>query len=174
MTIQSERCQVPRLTHALIAAMLLVTSVAWLAPEHAAVSAQRGGSAETKRYIVVLKSPAADAVVAAGELEAETGTPIEPEMVYKHALNGFVAEMPPQAAAALKNDPNVLLVEEDQVLYADAQTLPRGVDRIDGELNSVARIGTGNAVNVDVAVLDTGVGPHEDLNVVGGVDCTGR
>src|SRR5215211_7144201 len=112
MTIQSERCQVPRLTHALIAAMLLVTSVAWLAPEHAAVSAQRGGSAETKRYIVVLKSSAADAVVAAGELEAETGTPIEPEMVYKHALNGFVAEMPPQAAAALENDPDVLFVEE--------------------------------------------------------------
>ena len=162
----------PRCAHALFAAFLLIATVAWLAPNRDAVSAQQDSSADPKRYIVVLKSQAEDAVVAAGELEDEYDTPVEPEMVFEHALNGFVAELSPDVAAELENDPDVLFVEENREIYAHAQTLPRGIDRIDAEQNSVARIGTGNTVDVDVAVLDSGSGPHPDLNVVGGVDCT--
>src|SRR5206468_11877075 len=53
------------------------------------------------------------------------------------------------------------------------QTLPTGVDRIDGELSST-RSGDGTgSVAVPIAVIDTGSGPHADLNVVGGTSCVG-
>ena len=58
------------------------------------------------------------------------------------------------------------------------QTLPTGIDRVDGELSStLAGNGGGVDVNVDVAVIDTGIDlDHPDLNVysAGGKDCTGR
>jgi subtilisin family serine protease len=58
----------------------------------------------------------------------------------------------------------------------DVQTLPTGVNRIDGELSSTVSGNGSGSVNVDVAVIDTGVDlDHPDLNVVGGVNCsTGR
>jgi subtilisin family serine protease len=54
------------------------------------------------------------------------------------------------------------------------QFLPRGIDRIDGE-TSTTKSGDGKGtVPVNVAVIDTGIAlDHPDLNVVGGVDCTG-
>jgi hypothetical protein len=51
---------------------------------------------------------------------------------------------------------------------AFAQTTPTGVNRIDAE-------GRPSVSGPAVAVIDTGSGPHPDLNVVGGVNCsTGR
>ncbi len=49
------------------------------------------------------------------------------------------------------------------------------IDRIQGDASS-ARSGDGTgSVNVPVAIIDTGSGPHRDLNVVGGKNCsTGR
>ncbi|HEV7893039.1 MAG TPA: S8 family peptidase [Pyrinomonadaceae bacterium] len=53
--------------------------------------------------------------------------------VYKHALNGFTAELSPEAAEALTFDPRVESVEEDGVVTASTtQTgAPWGLDRID-------------------------------------------
>jgi len=50
------------------------------------------------------------------------------------------------------------------------QTLPTGINRVDAELSATANInGVDDRVNVDVAVIDTGVDvDHPDLNVVGG------
>ncbi|NIS35484.1 MAG: S8 family serine peptidase, partial [Actinobacteria bacterium] len=55
----------------------------------------------------------------------------------------------------------------------EAYELPSGIDRIDAELNTLAAIGgDGGAVDVDVAVIDTGVDDtHPDLNVVAKADC---
>lgn len=51
--------------------------------------------------------------------------------------------------------------------YANEQITPNGISRIgaDGPLTG--------PIDVDIAVIDTGIDPYqEDLNVVGGVDCT--
>jgi subtilisin len=53
-----------------------------------------------------------------------------------------------------------------------AQTLPTGINRIDGELSSTVSGNGSGSVNVDVAVIDTGIDiDHPDLNVVGGMNC---
>src|SRR4030095_6184288 len=68
--------------------------------------------------------------------------------------------------------PRVAFVSDDRPVKAAAQTLPTGVDRIDAERSSHF---TSNVWNVAVAVIDTGSGPHSDLNIVGGTNCsTGR
>jgi subtilisin len=55
------------------------------------------------------------------------------------------------------------------------QALPTGIDRIDADGNSIAQIdGRDERIDVDVAVLDTGIAAHPDLNVVGGVSCLGQ
>jgi len=52
--------------------------------------------------------------------------------------------------------------------------IPTGVDRIDADLNTVAKIdGTDERVDVDIAIIDTGIDlKHPDLNVVGGKNCS--
>ena len=93
--------------------------------------------------------------------------------VYSSALNGYAAQMSDQAAARVAQDPRVASVERDQVVTIDVQSTPTGIDRINGELSStLAGNGSGD-VNVDVAVIDTGIASHPDLNVVGGKNCVG-
>ena len=53
---------------------------------------------------------------------------------------------------------------------AVAQTLPTGVERIDGELSS--HVVSNSWINIAVAVIDTGSGPHADLNIAGGKNCS--
>jgi subtilisin len=55
-----------------------------------------------------------------------------------------------------------------------AQEIPTGVDRIDADANPHAAIGQdGGALAVDVAVLDTGIAAHPDLDIAGGYSCLG-
>src|SRR5215213_7879791 len=55
------------------------------------------------------------------------------------------------------------------------QTVPTGIRRIAADQNSQAAIhGDGGAVDVDVAVLDTGIAAHPDLTIAGGQACTGE
>jgi len=130
------------------------------------VSVSLGGrrQAAQQRYIVVLKSPATpDAVLGRHGLAARH--------VYRHALRGFTASLTPQRLSRLKADPTVALVERDIPIFATQQTLPTGVDRIGADANSLARIdgidGDGERVDVDIAILDTGIDlDHPDLNVV--------
>jgi subtilisin len=92
---------------------------------------------------------------------------------YRHALNGYAAEMNQAALSAVKADSRVDFVSADRVMRATAQSLPTGINRIDGELSSAASGDGAGSVNVNVAVIDTGIDPsHPDLNVVGGTNCT--
>ena len=61
-------------------------------------------------------------------------------------------------------------VSEDRPVAAVAQTLPTGVDRIDSESSSQYLSNTWSGIAV--AVIDTGSGPHSDLNVLGGTNCS--
>lgn len=99
-----------------------------------------------------------------------------PDAALVHAFGGEVtiqyniipavaANLPPAAAAALARHPKVACVEVDGIAYAIGQTLPWGVDRVDAD---VVQAGGNTGGGIEVAVLDTGVGPHVDLAVAGG------
>src|SRR2546422_7418973 len=92
--------------------------------------------------------------------------------VYHRALKGYAATIPQARLGDIQRDPRVAFVSEDRPVEAVAQTLPTGVDRIEGELSSHY---LSNTWNLAVAVIDTGSGPHADLNIAGGKNCqTGR
>ena len=114
------------------------------------------------------KSAPLDSVLA----QHESLAGVEVEHTYRHALNGYAAKLSPQALAAVRSDPRVAFVSPDRVVHTTAQTLPTGINRIDGDTSST-RSGDGTgSVNVNVAVVDTGIdSTHPDLNVVGGHGC---
>jgi subtilisin len=128
-------------------------------------------SGRTGSYIVVLKGNASPSTLArahASRYGAKVGH------VYRHALRGYSATLPSDRVAALKADPNVAAVTPDLPVHAFAQTLPTGVNRIDGELSSAVSGNGSGAVDADIAIIDTGIATnHPDLNVVGGVNCLG-
>lgn len=123
------------------------------------------------RYIVQLApgTPAADVI--SQKLPGHQGQVFQQ---YTTVINGFAINLPPQAVQALTKDHRVLSVMEDPVVYTSAQATPTGIQRVGTLQNPDAKIdGVDERVNINVAVIDTGSGPHPDLNVVGGVDCTG-
>jgi subtilisin len=66
----------------------------------------------------------------------------------------------------IQNNPHVAFAERDQRVHVFAQTLPTGINRVDGDL-SATKSGNGEGtVDTDIAILDTGVDlDHPDLNV---------
>ncbi|OGE78200.1 MAG: hypothetical protein A2751_03525 [Candidatus Doudnabacteria bacterium RIFCSPHIGHO2_01_FULL_46_14] len=71
-----------------------------------------------------------------------------------------VMELTAEDARALALDPHVLRVEDDATVFATAQTLPWGVDRIDADKAQDLSVGAG----VRVAILDSGIDlEHPDL-----------
>jgi subtilisin family serine protease len=135
----------------------------------AAVFAGQAGAAAAGRYIVVLKDGANTGSVAAYH-EGFAGADVTAR--YTHALDGYAATLSSAALAAVEADPRVDFVSVDRPVSIDAQTLPTGINRIDGEVSSTASGNGSGSVNVNVAVVDTGIDPtHPDLNVVGGKDC---
>jgi subtilisin family serine protease len=80
---------------------------------------------------------------------------------YRHALKGFSATMPQQAVEALRNNPNVAYIEQDQIARAVAtQSNPTwGIDRIDQRnlplSNSYTYDQTG--AGLDAYIIDTGI-----------------
>jgi subtilisin family serine protease len=94
--------------------------------------------------------------------------------VYEHALRGFSVRVSPQGAAGIARNPWVEYVEADREFAVSAQSMPTGVARIFAPANATLDIdGTDDErVDVDVAVLDTGIDlDHPDLNVVGSTNC---
>ena len=122
------------------------------------------------QYIVVFRDDVAFPRDLANDLARLHGFALR--QTYAVALKGFAARMPAVVAERLASDPDVAYVEPD--LYAHAvlhengfQTLTTGVDRVDADLNATASIdGVDNWVDVDIAIIDTGIDlDHPDLNV---------
>jgi subtilisin family serine protease len=121
-------------------------------------------------YIVVLKDHAGDPGAVASKHAKKHGGQVG--YVYKHALKGYSATLSTEAASALKRDPAVQFVSEAREFQATEQFLPRGVDRIDGDVSSAASGDGSGSVDIDIAVIDSGIDfNHPDLNVVGGIKC---
>lgn len=107
---------------------------------------------------------------------------------YGYAKKGFAADLTPAALAQLKSDPRVARIEQDQVVRLNgkpggggggsttqpAQTIPWGISRIAADKSSSISGNGSGAVDVDVAIIDTGIDTtHPDLKVVGGRNFTG-
>ena len=96
-----------------------------------------------------------------------------PTHVYSEVFLGFAVELPAAAVRAAERQPGVAGIWPDLPVEAFAETIPTGVRRIDAQ-NEWADI-TGDGIDADVAVLDTGIDTgNPDLNVVDGVDCSGK
>jgi subtilisin family serine protease len=120
------------------------------------------------KYIVLLKPGAHPSAVAARH-------GLAPDFVYGTAVNGFAGSIPPGHMRALRNDPLVETIVQDNEVYAYAkpggggsttvQVIPEGVKRIGAAPRSVGVTVTG--AGIGVAVVDTGVDLlHADLAVV--------
>ncbi|HEY8380405.1 MAG TPA: S8 family serine peptidase, partial [Nannocystis sp.] len=132
-----------------------------------------GAQQPARTYIVVFTPDAPDVPAFAQALARRHGGRLD--FVYEHALRGFSAELSPRAAAALAHHPAIAFVEEDAPVSLHGQRVPTGIQRIFARANPTIPLGWGeeHIVDVDVAVLDTGVDrQHPDLTVFAGTDCT--
>jgi len=92
-----------------------------------------------------------------------------------HLLPVVLATVSDATVTKIRNHPDVAYVEDDARVYATAQEMPWGVDRIDAERVWSARYGGTRGAGVDVAILDTGIdADHPDLVIAGGVNCAGN
>jgi subtilisin family serine protease len=132
------------------------------------VAAAAPGTPQT-RVIVRLHDlgDGADVAGIANRLMAPSGGRLT--AVYEHAIDGFAVELPAPAAEALARNPLVAAVTPDRVvsIVAADPEVPTGIDRVEGDRNVA-----GAPTDVDIAILDTGVVAHPELNVVSTVDCT--
>jgi subtilisin family serine protease/uncharacterized protein YbcV (DUF1398 family) len=81
-------------------------------------------------------------------------------------LNAVIADVPVSSLKMVENHPKVKLVEIDQIMKVETQSVGWGLTKIGSPISWESSI-TGKGVKV--AVLDSGISPHEDLDVVGGV-----
>jgi hypothetical protein len=83
------------------------------------------------RYIVVLKDRVAEPGAVARKHGRRYGA--GDRLVYRHALNGYAAEIPARKVAAVRRDPRVKYVEADGIATAAATQSGAtwGLDRID-------------------------------------------
>jgi len=112
------------------------------------------------RYIVVLRDEVADVPAVARRLAAQYGG--ELRRIYTAALRGFtLGQLSDEAVAALRSNPLVDYVEQDQVAYAidEQANATWGIDRIDQRdlplSGTFVYNATGSGVNA--YILDTGV-----------------
>jgi len=140
------------------------------------------------KYIVVLDSGRVFDGFVRGAKPVTSGFENRVTHRYGSSIEGFAAELSDAEVLKLAMDPRVLHIEQDQVVRLagkpgggggggtpqPAQVIPWGISKILATQSStVAGDGTGT-VNVDVAVIDTGIDlTHPELNVVGGRNFTG-
>ncbi len=116
-------------------------------------------------YIVVMKDDFLSSVQSlAGEAKRE-GAAVQ--HVYDHALPGFTIKVPnDKVLEAIVENPEVDYVQPDVKVKAFIQSLPTGVNRVDGDLSSTKSGDGSGDVNVDIGIMDTGIDlDHPDLNV---------
>ncbi|HSA49023.1 MAG TPA: S8 family serine peptidase, partial [Yinghuangia sp.] len=121
-------------------------------------------TADTGKYVVVLEDGAAAREIAAAHADRFG---LDVGHVYTSALQGYSATMPASVAKVLEAAPSVAWVQEDRAVATTAQTTPTGINRANADASPTAKInGADERVDVDVAVIDTGVDlSHPDINV---------
>ena len=117
------------------------------------------------QYIVVLKNKFPTTLLETASEARHSGAAVL--NVYDRVLQGFSIKVPNERVLeAIQRNPNVAYIEQDMQVQAFAQLLPRGVNRVDGDLSSTVSGNGAGSVNTDIAILDTGIQlSHPDLNV---------
>jgi subtilisin len=96
------------------------------------------------------------------------------EHIYGAAVTGFSAAVPGNKVAALRADSRVLMVDPVRIYLPTNQVVPTGIDRIETDkLIDLNNSGSSLTVNLDVAIIDTGISSHPDLNLAGGRNFAG-
>lgn len=141
--------------------------VSLIAIQPALINAASSNSKANKiqgQYIVVLSNDS--------DLQNEIGKAklkgAEILQEYKHTIKGFAVKVQNDQVLDLikKNNPSISYIEPDYEVQTFAQILPTGINRIDADLSSTASGDGLNSVNVDIAIIDTGIDlTHPDLNV---------
>jgi subtilisin family serine protease len=157
-----------------LAALLALSAapVRAASPEEAgaAVEDSETGLDATDRYIVVMAKGADTKKVRDRHINREN---LKADRYFGKAIRGFAGKLTDEQVQALEADPDVAAVIPDEIVEIAAQTMPTGVARIGTRASKTAQIdGVDQRVDADVAIVDTGIAPHPDLNVVGGVNCT--
>lgn len=131
-------------------------------------------SAEQDRYIIVFNDNVGNPGNAAAALARQHGFSVR--QTYTTALKGFSATLPARAFDALSRDRRVKYIEADQLAHTNAHLTPTGVMRIFADTNANITINDVDdlRIDVDVAVIDTGVIAHADINLAGRADCIGN
>ncbi len=162
-----------RLTDRLLSVSVICAVLLSLAMPGISLGAVQAASPAGAPYIIVFKSAVNPSAEAPGLAKAYG---LQAGFIYQHALKGMSAVVPAGRLAALQHDPRVAYVVADMQRSISEQSTPTGIQRIYANTNP--QIGINGVddyrVDVDVAVIDTGVDlQHPDLNVAGGVNCTG-
>ena len=127
-------------------------------PEH-----PRHTPKQIDNYIVVLKHGSASAFG------------IVPKHEYKNVFSGFSAECDKDTYEMLVDHPSVLVITPDVEMFTCEQAIPTGVDIIEADQNPISKIdGVDERVDIDIAIFDTGIDRHPDLNVYRRFDFSGE
>ncbi len=124
--------------------------------------AQNSGDIVPGRIIVTFRDTAGRPDEIAPQLAHAHGAQLR--HTYRYAFRGMAIDVAPAAAdrvlAALRRDPRVRTAGFDRFVRAVAETVPKGVNRINAESGKGANTGTG----VRVAIFDSGLDfNHADL-----------
>jgi subtilisin len=104
---------------------------------------------------------------------------IEVTHIYTHVFNGFsgiVRDQPvntPEGRAARKRKPKTKQIVLDGPVKAESQFIPTGVSRT-GIPRTGSKLDIPSPVDVDIAIIDSGITPLPDLDVAGGYSCLGN
>ena len=154
-----------------LAVLLSCTGLA-LAQEGTSPGQGLPGGAIPGRYIVVLEDGVWDPTAVAQDHAQRHGA--EVLHTYQHAIKGYAARIPEGRLEVVRADSRVDYVEADQTIYAEAQTLPWGINKIDADISSTkAGNGSGAVSNVNAYVIDSGIYKHSDLYLVKHVNFAG-
>ncbi len=125
------------------------------------------------QYIVILHDDIPNPQSVANDMAKEHGFKVS--HVFSSAIKGFTIQVQnDNALNKIQRNPNVSFIEQDQLVEAFSQIIPTGINRIDADLG-VAKSGDGTgSVDVDIAIIDTGIDlDHPDLNVFRNISFVG-
>ena len=126
-------------------------------------------------YIVVFKDAVTDVDGEVQQIGQQIG--VQADYRYKYSIKGFAAKMSASAVSALRSNPSVAYIEQDQIAHAVATQANAtwGLDRIDQRTLPLSNSYTYNqtGAGVDAYCIDTGIRfTHVDFGgrAVTGVD----
>jgi subtilisin family serine protease len=126
---------------------------------HAPVALSTKAQPLPGQYIVVFRPSVADVQGEASRLVARHGGTLT--YVYTHALKGMALKLPDAAVAALRANPNVAYVEQDQLAHiiTTETNATWGLDRVDQRSLPLSTTYVYNAdgSGVNVYIIDTGI-----------------